>query len=489
MSAEKLKEADSLEKEGKKLTERSLFRWSPDWDTAASKFEKASLLYKNLGKDDKAVECYLRAGVCHEKNKMFYSAGKSYEMAANIYQNTIKDYISAFKNYKDAARLYLDDGKNDRAAEVLVKAAKSMEKEPNCLNQCVELYKEGIEASTMNGKYHNVTDILRNFNNFLIRHKLYTEAIQNLETQINAFRSLSQPNNERKAMLAIIILYLKNDDPVAAQNALDKFTNDSGSSGFCENDEGDVAIQLVSSFENRDERMLDQAKTSSVIKFLEGPVSKIGLTLSLNPLLDELNEKKKKANTPVSPSVSGTAKGGTRSSSSSGGKARGKAALFDTGSDDEEEDPKASRRTGNNSFLSGSSSSTNKPKTAFAQMPSKEELTALQKKQEAAFEQRQQERRERLERGESEFDDDEEEDGQDAEIPNGEGDDLTGATDSKQKAPQSNDDDDLEYVPSTKPTQQTDDFSKPVGIAPSAPAEIDDEEDENQDIFDPTDLT
>src|SRR3989338_1376146 len=252
--------------------------------------------------------------MCYEKNKIFYSAGKSFELAANIYQNSMKDYVSALTNYKDASRLYLDDGKNDRAAEVLVKAAKSMEKEPNCLNQCVELYKEGIDVSTMNGKYHNVTDILRTFNNFLLRNKMYGEAIKNLETQLTAFRALSQVANERKAMLAIIILHLKNDDPVAAEDALNRFTNDSGPAGFSMNDEGDVAINFVSAFQNRDDSLLEQARLSSTVKFLEGPVSKIAMTLSLNPLLDDLNEKKKSQSSSQATQRSGKSSGGAGSS-------------------------------------------------------------------------------------------------------------------------------------------------------------------------------
>lgn len=43
-------------------SERSVFRWSPDWDGAASKYEKAAIAYKNLGKENKAVDCYVSAG-------------------------------------------------------------------------------------------------------------------------------------------------------------------------------------------------------------------------------------------------------------------------------------------------------------------------------------------------------------------------------------------------------------------------------------------
>ncbi|KAG2375006.1 hypothetical protein C9374_010380 [Naegleria lovaniensis] len=525
--SQKLQEAENLEKEAKKLSERSVFRWSPDWDGAASKYEKAAIAYKNLGKENKAVDCYVSAGYCHEKNKILYSAGRCYESAANIYQTSIKDFISALKNYKDAARVYSDDGKNDRAAEVLVKAAKAMEKEPGGLEQCFELFKEGIEMSCLNGKYHNTTDLLRQYNTMLIKYKRFDDAIKNCETQLIAYQNLNQADNLRKTMLSIIVLYLRNDDPVAAENALTRFTNESGAANFSNSDEGDLAVSFVSAFQNRDEKLLESTRQNSLLKYLEGPFAKIAMTLSLNPLFDTTpqvkKEKPKKISTPNAPGE------GTAMANSKKNIASKKASLFAVDDDEEEDDGDNKKRSNRptNTFLStGSKASANKPKTAFQPLPSKEEMEELKRRQQEAYEERQRQRR----NGELNEEDDEDlgDDDDDDDL------ELTGASKSKTPTASSSsstnvkassststptttktptvpmqptqpshpssqtnneDEDDIQYV-STKHSEAIDeyfnddnDYQKPPSTIKPRHEDDEDEDEDGGDVFDPNDLT
>ena len=444
--------------------------------------------------------------MCHEKNKILHSAGKSYEMAGSIFQ-TSKNIQSAIKWYREASRVYLDDGKNDRAAEVLSKAAKALEKEdPENTQLCKELYEEAIEASSLNGKYHNSTDLIRSFNTFLVKNRMYADAIKNCETLRTAYQSLSQVANERKTMLSMIILHLKMDDQVAAEDLLNKFTNEIGSQAqFSQCDEGDLAIQFLSAFQNRDEQLLANTRQNSLLKYLEGPFAKIAMNLTLNPLFEDskLSASNKKTTTAKKTTGSNTSGTYTTLANSNKSNATKKASLFAVeGEDEEDQDPKKKRSVTSNAFLSGSSSSSNKPKSAFAPMPSKEEMEQLKKRQQEAYDERQ---RRKLEEPVDEDDEDNDHDDDD-------GLDLTGAPageSSSQSSPQTKqpsqpkqqttteteEDDDIthvSYVPSTQAKNEdvddyfTSDVQKPP-VAANAPAY--EEEEESNDIFDPTDLT
>ena len=456
-------------------------------------------------------------GYCHEKNRILYSAGRCYESAANIYQTTIKDFISALKNYKDAARCYSDDGKNDRAAEVLVKAAKAMEKEPAGLEQCFELFKEGIEMSCLNGKYHNTTDLLRQYNTMLIKYKRFDEAIKNCETQLVAYQSLNQVDNLRKTMLSIIVLHLRNDDPVAAENALTRFTNESGAANFSNSDEGDLAVSFVSAFQNRDERLLEATRQNSLLRYLEGPFAKIAMTLSLNPLFDTIpqvkKEKPKKTSTPNAPGE------GTSLANSKKNIATKKAALFAVDDEDEEEDGGDNKKRSNrptNTFLStGSKASSNKPKTAFQPMPSKEEMEELKRRQQEAYEERQRQRRngELNEEDDEDLGDDDDDDldligasktpsssnnvkaSSSTSIPTTKTPTVPEQPTQPTRPSQTNgeDEDDIQYV-STKHSDAIDEYFNDDNSYQKPPSNIkprhdEDDDEEGGDAFDPNDLT
>ncbi|KAL9655825.1 hypothetical protein ABK040_000889 [Willaertia magna] len=353
----KLSQAEDLEKEAKKSTERSLFRWTPDWDTAAVKYEKAGAIYKSLQKDQKAIDCYVNAGFCHEKNGIEYSAGKNYELAGNILRDA-KQFTDAVKWYKEASRIYLEGGKADRSSEVLIKAAKSLEKEVGAERLALELYSSAISSSTLNGKYHNATDLLRGYNTFLMKNKFYKECIENVEHQVLAYRTLNQPHNEYKAILSIVVLYLKLDDVVAAEDANNKYMQESN--GYTQSEECDLAVAYVSAFSNRDEGLLERTKKNNALKFLEGPIAKVAMTMSLNPVLDdEQQERMKEQRRQLQ------AKKSTNSPSTTSSKkniTNKKAALFALDEDEEEEEEKplpTKTKSPTTSSVSSSSSKSN----------------------------------------------------------------------------------------------------------------------------------
>lgn len=89
MNAKQIDEARNLVKEANGLSKRSLFRWSPEYDTAATKFEKAATLYKNGKQFNDSVSCYCSAGDCYNKSNSSYLAAKNYECAGNVRRDEV----------------------------------------------------------------------------------------------------------------------------------------------------------------------------------------------------------------------------------------------------------------------------------------------------------------------------------------------------------------------------------------------------------------
>ncbi len=89
MNPKQIEEARSLVKEANGMSKRSLFRWSPDYDTAATKYEKAATMYKNGKQFNDSVIYYCAAGDCYYKSSSSFLAGKNYENAGNVRRDEV----------------------------------------------------------------------------------------------------------------------------------------------------------------------------------------------------------------------------------------------------------------------------------------------------------------------------------------------------------------------------------------------------------------
>eukprot|EP01027_Heterolobosea_sp_BB2_P008439 GEZU01012523.1.p1 GENE.GEZU01012523.1~~GEZU01012523.1.p1 ORF type:complete len:314 (-),score=131.02 GEZU01012523.1:403-1344(-) len=267
----KIKEADELFKEAKKLSTKSLFRWKPEYDQAATKYEKAGNLYKHSKENAKAVEAFLKASECHYLAENVYLAGKELETAGNICRDD-KDNARACELYRKAAEIFLEDGKPDKAASLFTSAARIAED----VDKAVELYKRAIDVFVDEEKYVMSGDAFRTFNAFLLRNGRIVDAIENIKKQIKAFEALDQPHNVWKAYLSIIVLHLYNNDWVAADNEMSNFIQNEG---FARTIERELADRLLDAYDQRDSEELEKTIKEQHFTFLENEVGKLALKL------------------------------------------------------------------------------------------------------------------------------------------------------------------------------------------------------------------
>eukprot|EP00126_Sphaerothecum_destruens_P007610 Sdes_comp19911_c0_seq4m12329 len=115
-AAEALKEAEGYMK-------TSLFKWKPDFDSAAVYYDKAANNYKMAACLPQAVSCFLKGAEAHLKVGSLFHAAKDYEAAAHLSKDLAN--ISLAVNYwEKAGVLYREHGSTDSAVLALEKASK-----------------------------------------------------------------------------------------------------------------------------------------------------------------------------------------------------------------------------------------------------------------------------------------------------------------------------------------------------------------------------
>ena len=78
------KNAAKCVKQAEYALKTGVFKWSKDYDEAASKYEQAAKLYKENQSDEQAAMAYTEAAKCYEQMKQFLLAGDAYSEAARL---------------------------------------------------------------------------------------------------------------------------------------------------------------------------------------------------------------------------------------------------------------------------------------------------------------------------------------------------------------------------------------------------------------------
>lgn len=275
-SREKLKRANKVYKEAKSLVSVNPFalKFSKDWNGAAPLFEQAALLFKNADALKMSVECFTLAGECNEKCDNLVMSGKNYDQAAQILLS-LHQIQGAIKLWEKSHRVFYEDGKPERAMEVLVKAAQSLEKEdkkkngsdPIYVDDIIKLYERSIGIMQQNDKLHFGMSTFNKMNLYLVNHKLYDKAAENLKLQRNSFRSLEQEHNIWKANLALVVVMLAKGDLGKADLFHREVQHEDQK--YNRTEESLVAEQLLVAAEEKDNEALERLQKEARVKYIE----------------------------------------------------------------------------------------------------------------------------------------------------------------------------------------------------------------------------
>lgn len=329
MSTGAFTEADSLMASAKKHLKTGLFKRKPDWGSAADDYERAGGLYVSDGNVEKACEAYNSACEAYEKVGSIVSASLIKSKLAQFLAEQARKGCggksldkklmdSAVESYRGAARYYALDGKFDRMAETLVKAAELIDPTTHCafasplaaksnvegdrekVKQVCALLEEAADAIEENEDNNNsyiirLPDIYRKWMLACLRSGDVLRAIAVLERQLGItngsgdgtskikgkcaggfYARLNQPHNVAKTGLEIIVLCLSLGDLVLARMKLDGLR---GISGFANTKEESTARSLLDAFGERDTEMLQETLKDSTLMFITNDISRMAKKL------------------------------------------------------------------------------------------------------------------------------------------------------------------------------------------------------------------
>ncbi|RWS30009.1 hypothetical protein B4U80_02990 [Leptotrombidium deliense] len=249
----------------------SMFKWKPDYDSAANAYQKAATAYKAAKLLDKCLDYNVKAGECFQKNRQYYSAAKCYEQVAMICGKEKNDWENAVKFFEKACALFREHGIPDTAALSLERGAKMLQ---NPLpEKAAEFYLLAAEVAMIENKSHQAAEFCSNAARLFLKLKKYEDAIDALNKQLGLLSEAESSRPCGRLVVCLVLVHLTREDFVAAQKAF----ND----GKCyvEDDEIYTMTQLLNGFDNMDSKQIISALDHPFIKSLDNEVTKLARSI------------------------------------------------------------------------------------------------------------------------------------------------------------------------------------------------------------------
>ncbi|KAJ4458289.1 putative inositol 5-phosphatase 1 [Paratrimastix pyriformis] len=282
MQRRKEAEADNEMKEGIKMMGTTLFRWKPDFDTAKDHFDRAAVCYKTANLPDKAIEAYKRASeACYkgERYRLFpLKRQRNLEKAA-VLASTTERAPQAAALYTQASRLFRENANPDKAAEMLMKGARSLEQSnpeeaANLVNQAIEVY-ETEDRDVFS------EDAFRLLIAIEMRAGRVQECIGVMRRRLEMCVRLGRLENAYKCVLGMVCMHLHLGDTVAAQAVYTEFHE---LPNFLGTEEDISCSEFISACDQHDEDAFTRAKARQVVVFLDPLVAKLAKPAACLPL-------------------------------------------------------------------------------------------------------------------------------------------------------------------------------------------------------------
>lgn len=289
---DKVAQAEKLFKSAEKHAKKSLFH-KPDWDQASTEFEQAAQHFRNAKSFDRAIDAFVKAADANEQINLMWAAGKALENAAMIAKD-LNRMEESTKFFISSARKYRMDGKVDKAAEVLRKAARLME--TSNIGSAIEMLQDCCEFLMDDEKWHLAAEPFRSLIQMLVRADRYEEAADAYVTQMKAFLKLDQPHNIARNILGAVICCLTAGN-VAKADATMRQASESYMK-VMSSDEYTLCDNLIRAFNEGDEQTLADLVKYQSITFLDNEVARLGKNLKIKEGM-----KKSEAYTALAPEL------------------------------------------------------------------------------------------------------------------------------------------------------------------------------------------
>mmetsp|Transcript_7053 Transcript_7053/g.14163 ORF Transcript_7053/g.14163 Transcript_7053/m.14163 type:complete len:489 (-) Transcript_7053:69-1535(-) len=277
----------------------SLFKWSPDYISAAHLYEKAAVSFKAAGDPEQAGDAYKCAAEANSKGDNENAAAKCWESAAemhlSIFRNQSKGIEGGLQQartaadyYSQAVMIYRESGAASQAStalskkgQVLADAAATLpeahKKRDALLTEALECLMTSCEILEIANKLVFSKDTYRNTFNLVVRMRRWSDALQVLNKMIPVYKELNQTAGGFKLRLSAVIIQLQRNDLTAAKASFREGFDDTA---YLSSDECAAAEDLLRAWEDMDEDAVRKVIARPVFQFLEREVALVARDLS-----------------------------------------------------------------------------------------------------------------------------------------------------------------------------------------------------------------
>lgn len=267
-------------KEHEKLAEKALqtswmsMRFQPDFVVASMEYSQAATKYRAAGLLADCVRTHGKCAELKEKQNDLFSAGRSYEQAAQICE-TKPEAGSCEAYWQKAISCYRLSGKGEAAAKLVMKQAAVSEKEGD-LEKAKGFYADAIEIYKDEEKDYMISDVYRQNIAFLVRSEFFSDALSAMDGHMEVLIRQGHFPFAHKEALAKCVLCLWMGDTVTAEQAL--HGNEKMNDWFM-SDEAQAGFELLAAFQNYDAEGAERALQRQVFTFLQVEVARIARKL------------------------------------------------------------------------------------------------------------------------------------------------------------------------------------------------------------------
>eukprot|EP00922_Rhytidocystis_sp_ex-Travisia-forbesii_P061629 GHVS01091306.1.p1 GENE.GHVS01091306.1~~GHVS01091306.1.p1 ORF type:complete len:341 (-),score=49.42 GHVS01091306.1:304-1326(-) len=265
-------------------------KFSPDYDIAALEFSQAAQCFHAAGDYQQAVSAHENVAKVREGQGDCFGSGRAYEAAGTLLSQqgeqgagkvAANDIIVYWKK---AASCYKDAGKVETCCRLLLKLARLYSDNiGNGVTNVAEtqsMYDECIELYELDDKPHYVSDVYKDYINFLCATKQYDNVLSALDRHIVVLGQLKQHSSLYKAVLSKVVLFLFQCDMVAADLALSNNVV-AVEAGFMGSREFEIGVSAVEAFQARDSALVERCMSAQVWKYLPVEIARIANQLKL----------------------------------------------------------------------------------------------------------------------------------------------------------------------------------------------------------------
>ncbi|TPP59170.1 Gamma-soluble NSF attachment protein [Fasciola gigantica] len=284
-------EAEDLISKAEKCLKTSLFKRTPDYDSAIEYYTKAAVIYRNSRSFPQAADLYAKIAELQMKVGSAFHCAKNYENAAFVYKD-MKDFNKMAELVDKGGELLRKAGTPDSASYLYERAAKWVFRisefyrfraiEQAIPEKAAEFYELSSDACEVEDKYHEAADQCNIAARIWVRLRRFADAERLLRKYIEfsckanpastaatlggTADSSAVPKLCSRAVVVMILMKLHQEDEVAANKI---FTEAMQRWRFGESDDYNAVQRLLNAVEQADGEAAAQALKASCFRTLD----------------------------------------------------------------------------------------------------------------------------------------------------------------------------------------------------------------------------